>query len=70
MKKKEIQAELSDTIYRLIDKLNEIPNNIIKNKSEWIKEGLKSNLTLEECLNMSVKGLVNKAINDITLKDE
>lgn len=70
MKKKEIQAELSDTIYRLIDKLNEINNDTIKEESEWIKAALKNNLILEECLKASLENLAYKAIKNLTLKDK
>lgn len=70
MKKKEIQVELNEKIYQLIDKLHEINNDTIKKESKWIKRIIKNGYTLEECLNMSIKDLVNKAINDITLKDE
>lgn len=70
MKKKEIQVELNEKIYQLIDKLHEINNDTIKKESKWIKRIIKNGYTLEECLNMSVKDLVNKTIDDITLKDE
>ena len=70
MKKKEIQAELNEKIYQLIDKLHEISNDTIKTESDWIKESLKGNLILEECLKASLEDLAYKAINDITLKDE
>lgn len=70
MKKKEIQVELNEKIYQLIDKLHEIPDDTIKKESKWIKRIIKNGYTLEECLNMSIKDLVNKTIDDITLKDE
>lgn len=70
MKKKEIQVELNEKIYQLIDKLHEINNDTIKKESDWIKAALKDNLTLEECLKDSLEDLAYKAIKNLTLKDK
>lgn len=70
MKKKEIQAKLNEKINQLINELHEIPDDTIAEESKWIKRIIKNGYTLEKCLNMSVKDLVNKTIDDITLKDE
>lgn len=70
MKKKEIQAELKEKISQLINELHAIPDDAIAKESRWIKRIIKNDYTLEECLNMSVKDLVIKAIDDIILKDK
>lgn len=70
MKNKEIQAELKEKINQLIDKLHEISDDTIAEESKWIKRIIKNDYTLEECLNMSIKYLVHKAIDNITSKDK
>lgn len=65
MKKKEIQAKLKEKINQLINELREIPNDVVRGESCWIKDALKGNLVLEECLIVSIKDLVSTALDNI-----
>lgn len=65
MKKKEIQAELREKINQLINELHEIPDDVIKNESKWIKAAFKNNHDFDQSLIVSIKDLVSIAIDNI-----
>lgn len=65
MKKKEIQAEIREKINQLINELHEIPDDVVKGESGWIKRNIKNGYTLEHCLIVSIKDLVSTAIDNI-----